>query len=118
MEAERMLLLNAACSMLGIEKPTIWDLDRIHECINSILKLFHDSPDMRKWFKGLRTVNSNLRLTLFISMFKCIVLERKDVKRLLDLYNNAVNVLSKDNVTISDVVDTHIIMVKFFEKFV
>lgn len=118
MEAERMLILNGACAMLGIENPTIWELDQIHEKMNEILKILHDSPEMRKWFKGMPNVRFNIRWTLFLSRFRLLSVTREDVKRLLDLYNNALNVLSKENPTITDVVSTHIMMIRMFEELV
>lgn len=118
MESERMVLLHAACTMLGLDKPTVWDIDRIHEKINECLFTFHNSPEMRKWFKSLPSINASLRWTMFMSRFKCLAVTRDDVRRLIDLFNNAVNVLSKENVTIEDVVAVHRVMAMSFEKFV
>ena len=119
MESERMVLLHAACTMLGgIEKPTVWDIDRIHEKMNMALHIFHNDASIRKWFKDKRSVGAGLKWTLFLSRFKQLNVTRDDVRRLIDLFNNAVNVLSKKNVTIDDVVAVHRIMAMSFEKYV
>lgn len=114
-DKERMCVFHCACTLLGIQKPTVWDVDRINEMTNKVMSGFHDS---NSFFTDSKTMWERLGWTLLVSKFKRISVPREVTKQCLDLYNNVVSVLSKEDVTVEDATIAHEIMVSNFENFV
>lgn len=120
-ETERLVLFHTACMMNENETPTVWDIDNIHEMMNKILELIYQSQGIREWFKkSSQTLSACLKWTLFLSRFKLLSVSREEVKRCFDLYENALNMVSKcrENPTMTDAIHAHLFAVNAFEKFV
>lgn len=120
-ETERLVLFHTACMVNENETPTVWDIDNIHEMMNKILELIYQSQGIREWFKKFSpTLRACLKWTLFLSRFKMLSVSREEVKRCFDLYENALNVVSKcrENPTMTDAIRAHLFAMNSFEKFV
>ena len=88
---EWIVLLWASAKFLDIEKPSVWDVDRIHETINQVYRAFHECPDI---LNITPTVKRRLFWTIFLSKFKTLEITREEAKRVLDLYNNTCGYIS------------------------
>lgn len=118
-EVEHLVLFHTACMMNENETPTVWDIDNIHEMMNKILTLIYMSPEIRDWFKkSTPIVRDCLKWTLFLSRFKLLSVSREEVKRCFDLYENALNVVSKcrENPTMTDAIHAHLFAMNAFEN--
>lgn len=82
---EWIVLLWASTNMLGIEEPSVWDVDRIHETINRIYAAFHEYPDA---LNDTPLSKQRLFWTLFLSRFKTLEITREESKMVLDFYNH------------------------------
>ena len=82
---EWIVLLWASTSMLKIEEPSVWDVDRIHETINRVYAAFHECPTLLD-----DTPISKRRLfwTMYLSKFKTLEITREEAKLVLDFYND------------------------------
>ena len=108
---ERMVLLHAACEMLHIKDPTVWDVDRVKDILNKILEAIHEDPHL---LDGNKIVCEHLFWTIMLSRFKKLTISRETTKRILDEYNFTVEHIKKENITSFDVITTHVLMVKMF----
>ena len=82
---EWIVLLWASATMLKIEEPSVWDVDRIHETINRVYGAFHECPDM---LDDTPEAKQRLFWTLFLSRFKRLEITREEAKMVLDFYND------------------------------
>ena len=114
-DKERMVIFHCACTLMGLDKPTVWEVDKIHETMNeALLNIYRD----RQLFAAQREICDKLFWTLLVSRFKQLSVTREVTRRCLELYDNCVSVLPKENVTVEDAVIAHIVMVSKFENFV
>ena len=114
---ERMVVLNAACKLLEIQEPTVWDVDRIHNAMCDILGCIHRNPRM---FHDMPIIEDNLYWTILMSKFKRLSISREETKRVLDEYDFTIQYLggTGKNPTMVDVVSSHVMMVKLFPTLV
>ena len=82
---EWIVLLWASTTMLNIDEPSVWDVDRIHETINRVYGAFHECPDM---LNDNPLAKQRLFWTLFISKFKRLEITREEAKLVLDFYTD------------------------------
>ena len=82
---EWIVLLWASTTMLEIDEPSVWDVDRIHETINRVYGAFHECPDM---LDDNPLAKQRLFWTLFLSKFKKLEITREEAKLVLDFYND------------------------------
>lgn len=82
---EWIVLLWASTTMLKIDEPSVWDVDRIHETINRVYGAFHECPDM---LDDTPYAKQRLFWTLFLSKFKRLEITREEAKLVLDFYND------------------------------
>lgn len=82
---EWIVLLWASAKFLDIEKPSVWDVDRVHEIINQVYGAFHEYSNI---LNITPTVKKKLFWTIFLSKFKTLEITREEAKRVLDFYNN------------------------------
>jgi hypothetical protein len=82
---EWIVLLWASATMLKIEEPSVWDVDRIHETINRVYGAFHECPYM---LDDTPEAKQRLFWTLFLSRFKRLEITREEAKMVLDFYND------------------------------
>ena len=114
-DKERMVIFHCACTLMELDKPTVWEVDKIHAMMNeALLNIYRDRPV----FAAQREICDKLFWTLLVSRFKQLSVTREDTRRCLELYDNCVSVLPKENVTVEDAVIAHIVMVNKFEHFV
>ena len=85
---EMMVLFSISCKFLGIDKPSVWDIDNIHDAMCKLLCILHDD---KYALDGLSNVKSSLYWILLASKFKQLTITRAKVKELLDLYQFTLN---------------------------
>ena len=82
---EWIVLLWASTTMLKIDEPSVWDVDRIHETINRVYEAFHECPDM---LDDNPLAKKRLFWTLLLSKFKRLEITREEAKLVLNFYND------------------------------
>lgn len=82
---EWIVLLWASTTMLKIDEPSVWDVDRIHETINRVYGAFHECPSM---LDDNPLAKQRLFWTLLLSKFKRLEITREEAKLVLDFYND------------------------------
>ena len=82
---EWVVLLHASTTMLKIDDPSVWDVDRIHKNINAMYGIFHKNPNVLKESKLLC---NHLFWTLLLSRFKRLEISREKAKYILDFYEH------------------------------
>lgn len=82
---EWIVLLWASTTMLKIEEPSVWDVDRIHDNINRMYEAFHECPTL---LDDTPISKQRLFWTMFLSKFKKLELTREEAKMVLDFYNS------------------------------
>lgn len=80
---EWVVLLHASTTILKIDDPSVWDVDRIHKNINAMYEVFHKDPNILKESKLLC---KHLFWTLLLSRFKRLEISRERAKYVLDFY--------------------------------
>ena len=110
---EMMELFSTSCKFLGIDKPSIWDIDNICDSTNKLLCILHDD---RHVLDGLPNVKSTLYWTLLMSRFKQLTITREETRELLDLYQFTLN--HSKGTDVMDVAAMHNLMVQMFGNFI
>ena len=82
---EWIVLLWASTTMLKIDEPSVWDVDRIHETINHIYMALHEYPNA---LDDKPLAKQRLFWTLLLSKFKQLEITREEAKLVLDFYND------------------------------
>ena len=112
---EQMLLLHSSCSVLKIDEPTVWDVDKIYTQFNVLLKAIHENKNL---FKTTPFVKKHLFWTIFLSRFTTLSISRESAKRIIDEFNFTIKTLPNETSNITGVVTSYIQMVNLFHVFV
>jgi len=112
---EQIVLLYLACEILGIEQPTVWDVDRIRETISRTLDAMHDVPSM---LDGSPCASEHLFWTRLASRFARLTVTRECVKEMVEMYGITEKSIRVESPRPLDVVAAHVAMIKMFGEFV
>ena len=110
---EMMVLFSTSCQLLGIDKPSIWDVDHIHDAMYKLLCILHDDKHA---LDGLSNVKSTLYWTLLVSRFKQLTITREETRNMFDLYQFTLN--NSKGTDVMDVAAMHNLMVQMFGNFI